>query len=302
MKKLMIAASAALCATVGFSDVTSANIVGYQNNETTDVKYPLFCFTFTPIAGGNTIKLGDIVASGNSASDRIQVINPTTLGSDVAYGYYSKANAEADAWEEAEEDPEVYEEILPDFLCDVGWWIGGHVGKAADFANNVDVTVGSGFLGLSPSCNNITFTSNGEAPTKAKSYVTGAVKYPFFGNFLPTRMYLKDLVVTGNSSSDRIQVINPTTLGSDVAYGYYSVAQAESDAWEEAEEDPEVYEEILPDFLCDVGWWIGGHVGKAADSADNVIVEAAQGFQGLSAACNNQTFNYKGVLDLTPIK
>ena len=29
MKKLMIAASAALCATVGFSDVTSANIVGY---------------------------------------------------------------------------------------------------------------------------------------------------------------------------------------------------------------------------------------------------------------------------------
>ena len=28
MKKLMIAASAALCATVGFSDVTSANVVG----------------------------------------------------------------------------------------------------------------------------------------------------------------------------------------------------------------------------------------------------------------------------------
>ena len=302
MKKLMIAASAALCATVGFSDVTSANIVGYQNNETTEVQYPLFCFTFTPIAGGNTIKLGDIVASGNNAKDRIQVINPTTLGADVQYGYYSKANAEADAWEEAEEDPEVYEEILPDFLCDVGWWIGGQVGTKGKEANNVDVTVGSGFLGLSVDCNNITFTCNGEAPTKAKSFVTGKVQYPFFGNFLPTRMYLKDLVVSGNGAKDRIQVINPTTLGADVQYGYYSVAQAEADAWEEAEEDPEAYEEILPDFLCDVGWWIGGQVGTKGKEANDVIVEAAQGFQGLSTDCNNQTFNYKGVLDLTPIK
>ena len=33
MKKLMFAVSAALCATVGFSDVTSANIVGYMNKE-----------------------------------------------------------------------------------------------------------------------------------------------------------------------------------------------------------------------------------------------------------------------------
>ena len=33
MKKLMFAASAALCATVGFSDVTSANVVGYQTKE-----------------------------------------------------------------------------------------------------------------------------------------------------------------------------------------------------------------------------------------------------------------------------
>ena len=33
MKKLMFAVSAALCATVGFSDVTSANIVGYMNRD-----------------------------------------------------------------------------------------------------------------------------------------------------------------------------------------------------------------------------------------------------------------------------
>ena len=36
MKKLMFAVSAALCATVGFSDVTSANIVGYSNKAAND--------------------------------------------------------------------------------------------------------------------------------------------------------------------------------------------------------------------------------------------------------------------------
>ena len=62
MKKLMIAASAALCATVGFSDVTSANIVGYQNKATVEGNM-LAGVAFNNIAE-KTYRLSDVIPNG----------------------------------------------------------------------------------------------------------------------------------------------------------------------------------------------------------------------------------------------
>ena len=64
MKKLMIAASAALCATVGLC-VESANVVGYQNEDVAS-KNTIFLNTFTSTSGA-TMTLGDI--SANSFDD-----------------------------------------------------------------------------------------------------------------------------------------------------------------------------------------------------------------------------------------
>ena len=63
MKKLMIAASAALCATVGFSDVTSANIVGYQNVgfEQAALNYKACAFVNV---GDSKVRLSDLKVTG----------------------------------------------------------------------------------------------------------------------------------------------------------------------------------------------------------------------------------------------
>ena len=60
MKKLMIAASAALCATVGLC-IESASVVGYQN-ENVASKSSIFVNTFTSVSGAG-MTLGDITAN-----------------------------------------------------------------------------------------------------------------------------------------------------------------------------------------------------------------------------------------------
>ena len=298
MKKLMITGAAALCAAVGFA-IESQNIVGYQDVDKGAVKQPMFGFTFTPVSGASTIKLGSVTASGmEGGRDIIQVINPTTLGTSASYTYYSDAQAQAEATEEADGDPEAYEEVYAELSELVGWWVGGKFGKES--ADNVDVAVGSGFLGLSPDANDIAFKCAGEAPTTAKAYAPGAVKQPIIANFLPAKCYLKDILVSGmEGGRDIIQVINPTTLGTTVSYTYYSDAQAQAEAAEEADGDPEAYEEVYAELSELVGWWVGGKFGK--ESADNVVINPGDAFLGLSPDANALTFNFKGVLDLTPV-
>ena len=55
MKKLMIAAAAALCATVGYSDIESANIVGYTAKDAAQGKFLILGAGFEQIAGGTAI-------------------------------------------------------------------------------------------------------------------------------------------------------------------------------------------------------------------------------------------------------
>jgi len=248
--------------------------------------------------------------------DIIQVINPTTLGADALYTYYSDAQARAEAAEEAEDEAgassgedydEAFAEVYAELKEQVGWWVGQRVGGTS--ADNVNVAVGTGFLGLSPAGNNIAFTCSGEAPTTTKAYSPGAVKQPIVANFLPARMYLKDILVSGmDGGRDIIQVINPTTLGADALYTYYSDAQARAEAAEEAEDEAgassgedyeEAFAEVYAELKEQVGWWVGQRVGGT--SADNVIVNPGDAFLVLSPAANALTFNFKSVLDLTPI-
>ena len=306
----------ALWGTVAFS-VESGNIVGYQDVSKGAVKQPLFGFTFTPVSGASTVKLGAITASGmEGGRDVIQILNPTTLATSSAYTYYSDAQARAEAAEEAEgetgatsgeEYDEVYAEVYDELKELVGWWVNGAFGVTS--ANNVDVAVGSGFLGLSDNANNISFTCSGEAPTTSKAYCAGAVKQPIIANFLPARMYLKDILVSGmEGGRDVIQVLNPTTLATSSAYTYYSDAQARAEAAEEAEgetgatsgeEYDEVYAEVYDELKELVGWWVNGAFGVT--SADDVVVGAGDAFLVLSDNANALTFNFKSVLDLTPV-
>ena len=151
MKKLMIAATAALCATVGFADVESANIVGYTTYGTQAKRQPSFGASFLPMSGAKTYKLGDLKpADFDVDNDAIAIINPSTLGTDAMYVYMSKEIADAAAEADGEE-PGAYDEL-------VGWWdafIG--VGEDGGKADDVDVAPGASYLGLFDSGNDIQF-------------------------------------------------------------------------------------------------------------------------------------------------
>ena len=58
MKKLMIAAAAALWATVGFGDVESANVVGYDTKPVSGYKF--VGADFTNVGGAEDMKIGDL--------------------------------------------------------------------------------------------------------------------------------------------------------------------------------------------------------------------------------------------------
>ena len=317
MKKLMFALVAAGAAAVMGDAIESANIVGYQGVSKGSVAQPMFGFTFVPVDGATSNKLGDVAVNGmRGGTDFIQVINPTTLAQDAQYTYYSAAQAENAARTSAEElveegeydtFEEAYADEYPRFAARIGWWT-GTVGSSSR-ADDVYVAVGSGFLGLGNASRPMTFNCAGEAPTTAKSYSSGAVAQPIVANFLPTRFYLSDMTVTGmRGGTDFIQVINPTTLAQDAQYTYYSAAQAENAARTSAEElveegeydtFEEAYADEYPRFAARIGWWTGT-VGSSS-RADSVIVEAGDAFLVLGSASRPLTFNFKSVLDLTPI-
>ena len=151
-----------LCAAVSVNALESANIVGYTNYETDQLRQPSFGACFIPVNGSDTYKLGDLKPTDfNVDDDLIQIINPTTLGTDARYVYMSKEIADAAAIEEGGE--------AGDYDALIGWWdpvIG--VGEDGASCMNVSVEAGAAFLGLFESGNDITFnfpSSTAAVPT-----------------------------------------------------------------------------------------------------------------------------------------
>lgn len=77
MKKLMVVGAAALCAAVGFSDVTSANIVGYQNTTHTEGGFKYVTPTFLHVDGSAVNDFQDIQldASVGAGAANIQLLD-----------------------------------------------------------------------------------------------------------------------------------------------------------------------------------------------------------------------------------
>ena len=96
MKKLMIAASVALCAAVGFGDIASENIVGY-NTVNIHMQYTLLAVNFESVAGGE-ISIQDALpvvegmtqGGDDSTADNIQIMNAAG-GYDIYYLSNGKA-------------------------------------------------------------------------------------------------------------------------------------------------------------------------------------------------------------------
>lgn len=271
MKKLMFAVSAALCATVGFSDVTSQNVVGYNTVEKGAVMYPSVAACFVPVGGGSTFKLKEFVPTGMMGSLNDMILNPATTVADPNGQYIYVSLKEC-------------RDIDPTGGLDAmaGWWVGSIGGISA---NEEEIPVGQAFLGLMLSSGSKSFQSSGEAPTVTTSYTTDGSMYPFFGNYLPKTIKMKDIVPVGmkGAQNDMIQVLNPATTVVDPSNQYIYVSLEEC-------------RDIDPTGGLDAmaGWWIGSIGGTSANEID---VPAGTAFLGLILSGTDPiTYQFPSVL------
>ena len=271
------------CATVGFS-LESANIVGYTEYATAAKNKPAFGACFMPLNGNDSYKLKDLVPTDFDAdNDMIQVINPTTLGTDATYLYFSKEFADAVA-EEENEEPGSFDELI-------GWWNPSYdIGDELGACDEVPVKVGQAFLGLFESGNNIKFRSSGNVPLTSTAISTDCKKKPFFANYLPVTIKLGAIVPEDfDADNDMIQVINPTTLGTDATYLYFSKEFADAVA-EEENEEPGSFDELI-------GWWNPSYdIGDELGASNEVDVIPGAAFLGLFESGNNIIFNFPAAL------
>ena len=196
MKKLMIAASAALCATVSLAELASANIVGYSNLDVgkTSGSGQAGTFslnTFLGMSGAENMTLGDI--SVNSVYDVedaddyigfypgydfIQIMD----GSGKFVGKYT-------CWNQAALDYEEDEDAV------AGWYEWDDRKTRAKSMNAVKIPFGSGFLVKAGSGGGVMpqFTYSGEV--KKDVTIIPLDRTTITGNATPVNAQLGDFIV-----------------------------------------------------------------------------------------------------------
>ena len=245
---------------------------------------PLFSLCFTPINGATYTLLGDFKPMDGTSiveDDCIQVIDPTSLAATKLFTYLDKTIADEIAVDEGGQ-PGDYDEFI-------GWWDEG-IGIFEDDAkvDDYQVNIGDGFMGYFESESEVTFQSNGEAPTVSTSFTPNSegTRSPVFANYIPRDITLKYMAPVDGMAiveDDCIQVIDPTSLASTELFTYLDKTIADEIAVDEGGE-PGDYDEFI-------GWWDEG-IGIFEDDArvDDFVVKAGFGFMGYFEAGNEITF------------
>ena len=215
MKKLMMTLAVSLAATALIADVTSVNVVGYQN-VTAGGQYFSSGATFISIGTSANAqwRLGDIKGVGMvPVDDNIQFLNPADANTVLTATYVDAAAAG--------EEPSL-----------VGWW-------NMDGDTRLDDQVfaaGTGFL-CSFSSVGVVLTYAGEVLDGSTTVDLNGMKYPMVANFLPKNITLGDLVGVGMVPvDDNIQFLSVAGAITELTATYIDAAAAG--------EEPSL-----------VGWW-----------------------------------------------
>ena len=221
MKKLMIAASAALCAAVGFSAVESSNIVGY-NTVTLQPGYNMLSVSFKNVENNvEGIAVDDVFPGGGVASslqagagaataDSIMVYtNDGNGGGDYTTYYLFKATKGT--------NPKDY------------WWV-----DSSGNLSGLKFKNGDSFWFYRRGSTSVAATVSGEVELSATTNVTLRTGYNMIGNYFPTGLVLNDSIYTaafwensgaaagaGAASADSILVYTNDGAGSGDYTTYY---------------------------------------------------------------------------------
>ena len=183
MKKLMIAASAALCAAVGFA-IESSNIVGY-NTVTLQPGYNMLSVSFKNVENNaEGIAVDDIFPGGGVASslqagtgagsaDKIMIYTNDGIGGGDYSTYFLYKAAKSSA---------------KDY-----WWVNSSLNLSGLKFKN-----GDSFWFYRRGSTSVTATVSGEVELTAATNVTLQTGYNMIGNYFPTGLVLNDDIYTAS--------------------------------------------------------------------------------------------------------
>ena len=188
MKKIMIAASAALCAAVGFGEIESANIVGYTTT-TARQGYTLFVPAFDDI-GSEGLDIQKIKPNTEATGVNIQTFTATAEGETLYY-------------------------YVPAGKAGAGWYANPR-GTAATYASKT-FAKGEGFMAYFPS-ENITFNVSGEVGLEAKTLENVRSGYTLMGNFRPVEYSIQKILPATDTTGVNLQTFTATAEGETLYY------------------------------------------------------------------------------------
>ena len=279
MKKLMFAI-AALAAGATMAGVTSANIVGYNQNSTGGALNFSGGAMFLPVNGDDVTILGDWLAKGMDANqDCIQLLRTSNATTEKSYTYVDRAFllAEYELDPLDPDDMEYLDELEAEYK---GWWKAGEWGFDGSQANDAEIDCGRGFLTLNGSGKNVTFQYSGEAPT-ARTKVTISGQTPMICNYIPRDIKLAEVTVEGmDANQDGFQKLRTTNATTEEAYTYVSRAflLVEYELDPSDKDDMEYLDELEEEYA---GWWMAGEWGFDGSQADDKDWACGVSFLGL---------------------
>ena len=268
MKKLMFAVSAALCATVGFSDVTSANVVGYVNADTmstvVDQNKKAFTLMGIPFRGLNAtgnISLNDLVFS-DAKFNR----SPTPVSGNVPDQIWLWVDTGKGVWN--------YKQFYfkGTSLAAAAWYDVGNTTVSFDslYPNGIPAGTGFWFCRDTPATP-ITMTASGEVSSIDRDVTIMRGKFQFVSCPFPMRLKLNDKTMLDaskcafNRSPTPVSGTTPDQIWLWVDLGngnwnykqfYFKGTSAAAAAWYDVGNTTVSFDSLYPDGipLC-AGFW-----------------------------------------------
>ena len=185
MKKLMIAATAALCATVGFS-LESANVVGYSTQTANATRNTMMAPTFLSVDSATGCKLSDLTVTGYDAPEWMEedeYFEGGCSGGDFVLQFLNNDGSVAARYY-----------WIDDGDNTAGWYATG--GAAAIEGGAASVTIPAGTAAWTIGTGK-TLQSAGAVNSADVEFKMNNTRNTAVGNCMPTELTLAQLTVTG---------------------------------------------------------------------------------------------------------
>jgi len=270
MKKLMIAASAALCATVGLG-IESANIVGYQNNGLVNDSLNWLCNSFKAV-DGRLWTLADLNPSDDFSLSSLQFVTGTGATKKFTLPNGDEVEGAFEYWRE----DEIEAETLPDGASAVtGWYLWDDAGEKLYVMSSTQIPEGGCFAITALDGDEATIGGAGQVDPEDTDLPLVNDQLNWYGNCSPVDLTLGDLIVSDDFSLSSLQFVTGTGATKKFTLPNGDEVEGAFEYWRE----DEIEAETLPDGASAVtGWYLWDEAGEKLYQMNSIPLPAGAGF------------------------